>query len=237
MPRWRVFLYLISQFNFRQKLPRTSQTFWLIVIMVALLCWHWQLLLATLGGVLVMQAIYFFPRYHWRSLISYWESWRSSSHRQFSLAVFGGGVASVVVYFLSSIFAKTDNPWLATGVIFQGLLSIVTCLLLVWQLFTKNNYQYQSNWEQWLIDLTSTEALKRLIAVRELSNLAQRKQLNATELVQLREYLQLMLSVETEVVVRQAILTSLETVFKVNLNIPLQMPLNVKINPFSIYQR
>ncbi len=216
---------------------RPSPTFWLIVIMVALLCWHWQLLLATLVGILVMEGVYLFPRYHWRHLLSGWQYWRNSPYRQFILAVFAGGVTSVLVYLLSSILAKTDNPWLATGVILQGLLSLVTCLLLVWQLVNKNNYQTHANWQKWVNDLTASEPLKRLIAVGELTNLAERKELDPTELLQLREYFQLMLAVETEVVIRQAILTSWEKTFNVNLNIPLQMPLKVKVNSFSIDQR
>lgn len=195
--------------------------------MVALLCWHWQLLLATLGGVLVMQAIYFFPRWNWRKIIRDWEYLATNSNRQFSLAVFGGGIASLIVYLLSSLFAKTDNPWLATGVICQALVSLASFLLLVWQLLTKNSYQSQTKWEKSITDLTAVEPLKRLIAIGELTNLAKGKQLNTTELAQLREYLQLMLSVETEPIIRQAIATSLETFFNVNLNIPLQMPLKV----------
>jgi len=230
--RWRLFLYQISQVDFRRR-----QTFWSVAVMVALLCWHWQLLLATLGGVLVMQAIYFFPRGNWRGLLNYCKYLQNNSNNQFNLAVVGGGIASLVFYLLSYILVETDNPWLVTGIIWQSLLSLLTFILLVWQLLQKNPHQYLTKWEKCLNDLTSTEPLKRLIAVRELTNLAKIKQLNSTQLAQLREYFQLMLSGETEPLICQAILTSLETVIDVNRNIPLQIPLKFKLGNFYVQQR
>lgn len=204
---------------------------------VALLCWHWQLLLATLAGVSLMQAIYLSSGWNWQNWLQNWEKLTTHSNRRFGLAVGGGGLTAIIVYLFSSIFAHTQNRWLAFGLILQTLLSLVTVVLLVWQLLSRKNHRQDLTWQRWLMDLTDLDPLKRLIAVRQLLSLAKDQQLNTTQLEQLREYLQLMLSVETEPLIRQAILTNFQTFLNSPVNIPLQMPLNFKANSFDHHQR
>jgi hypothetical protein len=226
--KWKLNLYFFSQ--------RRVKTFFLVVAMVAMLCWHWQLLLATLSGVLIMRAIYLAPHWNWQIIKHYWEYIQESSNRQFSLAVCGGTMGSLIVYYFSSLLVKSENPWLASSIILQTLLSLFTLTFLVGQFLTRKKNQQLSQWEESLNNLTSLNPLKRLIAVRQLHDLAEKKQLNPSQLQQLREYFQLMMLVETEPLIKQVISTSLETNFPVSLNIPLQIPsLKLKKSFFSHY--
>ncbi|ELR99622.1 hypothetical protein GLO73106DRAFT_00034740 [Gloeocapsa sp. PCC 73106] len=200
-----------------------------------MLCWHWQLLLATLAGLSIMQAIYLIPSWNWRHWAQNWANYwtKRGSNRRFSLAVLGGGITAIMVYGFSCIFATVENHWLATGIVLQVLLSLLSFVLLLWQFLNRKSHLHETIWQKWLIDLTDLDPLKRLIAVRQLTNLAGEKKLDGTQLLQLREYLELMLLTETEPLIRQAILTG----FTVPVNIPLQMPLKFKTSSFSGNQR
>lgn len=139
--------------------------------------------------------------YHWRRFLT-------GSNRQLGIAVGSGGIGALSTYIAASIWADSENRWLATSTILQGFGTLIIILLLLWHILTirANRDEYQL--EELLQDLTAQEPLKRLIAVRQLTHLVNNSGLSRHELL---EYFRLMLSQEQEPVIREAVLDGLQT--------------------------
>ena len=216
---------------------------WLIIIsgLTILLMWNWKLVLATLAGIGVMFGIYFLPTQNWQNYWSKLYHFATSSQRQLTLAVVSGGVAALITYMVTSIWVNTENRWLATGVILQGLGTLLTIVLLVWQIAASRWTHQETKLDQLLEDLTHPKSLKRLMAVRKLTRLVYKNSLNQVHHIQCAQYLQVMLSQEEDKIIRQAILDALEIIGQSK---PLheihekstlvQVPVNLKYKPVQI---
>jgi hypothetical protein len=181
---------------------------WLLCLLglIVLLFWNWKLLLATVTGVGAMLVVYLLQGWNWQV---YWASIQrffQSSHRQFTLAVGGGGVAALLTYMAASIWADSENRWLAAGAIFQGLGTLLTLLLLGWQIVDRGDRDRESQFDRLLGELTQTDPLKRAIAVRQLTRLASQERLSPSDRDRLTEYFHFMLSRESEKFVREALI-------------------------------
>ena len=187
---------------------------WLIIIsgLTILLMWNCKLVLATLAGIGVMFGIYFLPTQNWQNYWSKLYNFATSSQRQLTLAVGSGGVAALVTYMVTSIWANTENRWLAAGVILQGFGTLLTIALLVWQIIASRWTHQETKLDQLLEDLTHPKSLKRLMAVRKLTRLVYKNSLNQVHHIQCAQYLQVMLSQEEDKIIRQAILDALEII-------------------------
>ena len=123
----------------------------------------------------------------------------------------GSGVfAAINTYIASTIYSEAENPWLAVGNIFQGLTSLLTFVLLTWFFVSRGNRHSESEFERLLGGLTSENDLKRLMAIRKLTHFAQRHQFSLHYQEQLNEYFRLMLLRETEPMLQEALLDSLQ---------------------------
>ena len=150
-----------------------------------------------------------------RDLSNYWHFWRkflSGSNRKLLIAVASGGFASFSTYLAASIWTHLENRWLATGTILQGLGTLIIMSLLSWHIFGQNERSNEAKLESYLADLTHTDPLKRLIALRYLSQKSHHP---------LTEHYRLMLSQETQPIVREALLDILA---QVSAPVPLQVP-------------
>lgn len=195
--------------------------------------WNSKLLFSTALAVGVMAWVY-----HLRELPINFQGWNwyrrlEPSQRQLFLTV-GSGVSSCIFFYLSlSLWTSAESPEMALSLIGQnlGILGILSLILWQWYQQKYNNVQSQLN--QWLGDLTQDNPLKRLIAVRQITDSfqhspqrsgnrqllleAQRWQplptlqsfqgINQTHIV---EYFQLMLYQENEPLVREALLEGLQ---------------------------
>lgn len=185
---------------------------WLAIaaLTVAMLIWNWQLLLATATGAIVMSLVYVMHEWDWQALVTDLRNSLNTPHRQFTLAAISGGVATVSTYMSVSIWQDADSHWLAAGAILQGLGTLATLILLAWQIIGwQANYQ-ESQLEQLLNDLTSSDSLKRLIAVRRLPRALKRTSQEVYSPTAVAEYLQLLLTREQESVIREAAFDSLQ---------------------------
>lgn len=219
-----------------QKLNQSRQLYYCLFAIAFLLCWNWPLLLATLTFSVTIQLIYRCFNWNWENIFQYWRKLQEGEYRKFTLAVFIGGLASLAVYIVSYIFVSIDNFWLALGIILQGGISLLTCLLLAGQLLLlrrdKNNYQI----DKWLGDLTAVEPLKRLIAVNRLISLVEKNRLSQGEIEELTEYFRLMLSYETDSLVKSAIVTGFKGKLTLKNYPPLKIPIELQSQPISLYK-
>lgn len=175
---------------------------------VTMILWNWKLVLATVAGVGLMVLVYLVQGWNWQVYWYHWRRFLTGSNRQLGIAVGSGGIGALSTYIAASIWADSENRWLATSTILQGFGTLIIILLLLWHILTirANRDEYQL--EELLQDLTAQEPLKRLIAVRQLTHLVNNSGLSRHELL---EYFRLMLSQEQEPVIREAVLHSLQT--------------------------
>ena len=226
--RWKQILYLILG---KSKVKLKRDRFWrkgswlFILAGVAIMfLWNWMLLMATVTGVGMMLLVYLIPG--WQRDWSNCQKYFSHLNRKLTLAVGSGGGAAFAIYMAASIWVDTENRWLAVGVILQFLATIITLALLLWHITTHQTTRHEVKYDQLLQDLTNIDPLKRLIAVRQLTNLVTNTRLSNNLRVSLLEYFRLMLSVETEPVIREAVLESLQIWGEFNNEPPLAMPIN-----------
>lgn len=182
-----------------------------LIIIVAMLFWNWKLLLALAVGILVMLVAYSIPQWNWQ--LSWLEIRRflNSANIRLALAVTSGGIATVISYIAAEIWVDSPSHWLAVATIVQGVGTLLTLILLVWQIFSLQGNREEEYFDQLLNNLTETDSLKRLLAVRKLAKFSTRKEVNLSVQKEVVECLGLLLSREEEVVIREAALNSLQT--------------------------
>jgi hypothetical protein len=206
---------------------------WLLALtlFVAMLFWNWKLLLATSTGVFIMLLVYLMQEWDWQVRWSELRRLFGGSNRQLTLAVGSGGIASLSTYMAISIWVESDSPWIGAGAIIQGLGTLITIILLVWQIINRQLRQDEAKLNNLLTDLTDNDPLKRLIAVRQLTQQIKDNQLERDQRRQITDYFGLMLSREQESVVRNALLDGIQVLDNTQMSAkggkPLQMPLTI----------
>lgn len=215
---WRQLIKQFPDFKVGSQKQRTLKRFsepgsilGFLTIVVTMLFWNWKLLLALAVGILVMLVAYSIPKWNWQ--LSWLEIGRflNSANSRLALAVTSGGIATVISYIAAEIWVDSPSHWLAVATIVQGVGTLLTLVLLVWQIFSLQGNREEEYFEQLLNNLTATDSLKRLIAVRQLAKFSTRKQVNPSVQKEVVECLGLLLSREEEAVIREAALNSLQT--------------------------
>jgi hypothetical protein len=215
---------------------------WLIAALgvAVMLLWNWKLVLATVAGVGLMLLVYFILGWNWQAYWSHWRQFFTGSQGKLTVAVGSGGLAALSTYIAASIWADSENRWLATGTILQGFGTVFTLLVLIWHVISDRGQRDEEKFEHLLQDLTTADPLKRLIAVRQLSNLANKPRLHQVYQPQLVEYFCLLLSREQEPVIREAVLKSLQRwgaqLPKVRSDRPVAIPLDLQRSPKRVYR-
>ncbi|MFS0515780.1 armadillo-type fold-containing protein [Nostoc sp. UIC 10607] len=181
-----------------------------LTIVVAMLLWNWKLLLALLIGVGVMVLVYSMQVWDWQLHWSKIRRFLNSSNRRLALAVISGGIATVSTYMAAAIWVDFHSSWIAAGAIVQGVGTLLTLILLVWQIVNFYENREEDNLDQLLVNLTEEDPLKRLIALRQLTKFISRKRVDSSVQQDIVECLQLLLSREEEVVIREAAFKSLQ---------------------------
>lgn len=202
---------------------------WLIGIvgLVVMLFWQGKLLLSTSIGVLVMLLIYQMQSWNWQAIWLELREFFGGANRQLTLAVLSGAIATLSTYMAVSIWLNASNPWLALGSILQGFGTLTVLLLLGWQVLSRQISRDEAYFNRLLADLTHTNTLKRLIAVRQITRIAldpRFERLRQGTMYwgqpvsserfsgrsQVAEYFRLMLGQESEASVREAVLDGLQ---------------------------
>ena len=181
------------------------------LLIFALLWWmNWKLLLATIVGIGLMSLCYLVQNSHWQRYCQKWRNFLVGSNRQLVLAVAAGASGAFCTYLAASVWADAENQWLATGSILQGLTSLTTLSLLLWTIWGKKNHDIETKVDLLLEDLSHSDRLKRLVAIRQLTRLLIGKRLSSEHYYQTIEYYRLMLSQSQPRVVKNALLESLD---------------------------
>jgi hypothetical protein len=177
---------------------------------IALLIWDWRLSLATGTGVGMMIFVYGLQQRSWQLPLAQLQRLLQSPYKPLVLAGLSGGVATLTTYMATAIWQESPSPWLASGLILQGCGTLAVLILLTWLLLNRQHRQDQTHFDAIVADLTESDVLKRLIAVRQLSRFSREALLDSTHKRIVNEYFQLLLAQEQEVLVRDAVLDGLQ---------------------------
>lgn len=238
-------LVLVKGRAFKQLYPQRFRGpgGWLVGLtgIVAMLFWNWKLLLATGSGVFVMLLVYLMQEWDWQL---YWSSlgrFFSGSTRQLTIAVGSGGIATFSTYLAVSIWVDSDSSWIAAGAILQGFATLATLILLVWQIINSQASRDEMNRDQMLSDLTDADPVKRLLAVRQLTNWGLDHRLPPSLRRVVADCFRLMLSREQEAVIRDAVLDGLQVLDNNQMlgkgAKPFQVPIELKQSAVKVHRQ
>lgn len=201
-----------------------------ILLFAILWLLNWKLFLATSVGILLMASSYIVQNSHWQRYCDQWQRFLRGSNRQLLLAVMGGATGAFCTYLAASVWVDAENQWLATGAIIQGLATLSTLGILGWSVWGQKATNLETKMEDSLINLSHSNSLKRLIAIRQLTRILTNNRLHSEYYWQAIEYFRLMLSEPQVQIVRNALLESLDTLggekvlkHRTPVNIPLKL--------------
>ncbi|ALB39283.1 armadillo-type fold-containing protein [Anabaena sp. WA102] len=204
----------------------------LLTIIVAMLLWSWQLLLALVVGIGMMVFTYSVQKWNWQLRWLEIRKLMSSTNSRLAYAIASGGIATVITYMASAIWVDAPSHWLAAGAIVQGMGTLLTLILLVWQIFSFQGNREEDYLDQLLNNLTEKDSLKRLLSIRQLNKLITRQRVDTVIQQDIGECLQLLLSQEQEVMIREAALDCLQNLTGLQVLKPIQakvfMPISAK---------
>ncbi|MEG3899722.1 MULTISPECIES: hypothetical protein [unclassified Microcoleus] len=193
---------------------------WLAVVSLAAV-WAWwnsQLLFSTGLGIAAMMVVYRGQSRDWQLLRSNLEQFWDGPNRRFVLAVGTGGMATLGAYMSLAIWADSSSHWTALSLILQNFGTIAIAGLLLRQALSLGASKDEATLDRILADLTDADPVKRLIAVRQMTDLVNKGEFGPVSSVKsliarsrAAECFRLMLSREPEALVRNALLEGLET--------------------------
>jgi hypothetical protein len=221
-------LHVADSRGFRQ-LSRFSKQDWLspqqlwgTVILVALLIWNWQLVMALAVGAVVLVSIYLAQQGQWKIPKIDWRWMWTGANRSLTLAIASGSIAAFSAYITTGIWFEAEQSWLALGIILQGFGTLAILLLLTWQTlnqqFKPAGFRDDQRLDDLLGHLSDADPLKRLIAVRQITQKLQAETLaedsptlTSMPPAYMADCFRLMLNRETEPSVCSALLDGLQS--------------------------
>ncbi|MCY7276613.1 MAG: hypothetical protein LH702_23485 [Phormidesmis sp. CAN_BIN44] len=185
---------------------------WLLITggTIGLLFWNGRLVVATGAGIAVMMLVYLSQDGNWKAPWSDVQKFLQGWNQTFLLAVTSGSAATFGTYLAASLWAEVGSPWIATGMILQQTATIGTLGFLIWQMLNRQESCPITRFNQILDDLTDGDPLKRLIAVRRMTDSIE-QQSDRAQKRQMADYLRVMLSREEDPIVRDALLEGLQS--------------------------
>jgi hypothetical protein len=214
---------VVSSAFLKWLLPRLSRSKGGLAAFTLAAVWGWwnsQLLLSTGLGIAAMMLVYRGQSGEWQLLRSKAEQFWQSPNRRLVLAVGAGGIATLGAYMSLAIWADSESHWMALSLILQNFGTIAIAGLLLRQALSlgSSKDEDEAALDRILGDLTDADPVKRLIAVRQMTDLVNQGGFNRVTSVKswsardrAAECFRLMLSREPEAIVRNAILEGLQT--------------------------
>ena len=128
--RWGLDLNIaISRPRNIQSLSSPGTVLGILTVMMAMLLWNWQLLLALVMGVVVMFLVHSMYKWNWQVYLTQLGNFFRSPHSRLILAVGSGGIATLSAYTAAAISVDAHSAWIAIGAIIQGVATLLTVVL------------------------------------------------------------------------------------------------------------
>lgn len=175
---------------------------------------EWRLMLATGLGVGSMRLVYWLLTHHQELQAKQWHQFFSGPQGRLTIAGGGGGLTAVGTYMATMVWSEVENPWLATGIILQGLGSLATVGLLLWQrrkvAAPKLLTAPVSDFDRCLHYLAHGDRLQKLIALRQLQQWQNQPSPDSPNPRELALYLQAFLDIEQDLALQRVALHLLQ---------------------------
>ncbi len=172
----------------------------------ALILWRWNgaltlaLFLSGGGSYLLHHLLQQKKQIPWRTV----RQWLNSPQAPLALSV-GAGVALLVVsYSALAIGQDLNSPWLALVLLTQEMSIALVLGLAIWLMLSRQSTPVHF-FDRCVAGMLHRDELRRLMAVRQLTDLAIQDELSPRERSHALDYLQLLARKETEPLVNQAI--------------------------------
>lgn len=213
---------LVSSTFIKWLLERLSRSKSWVAVLTVTAVWGWwngELLSSTVAGIGVMLLVYRAQFWNWQLVRSNFEQFWDGPNRRLVLAVASGGIATLATYISLAIWADSESHWMAAIAIFQNLGIIALVALLLRQAWHRpaSKDEDEAVLDRILASLTDTDPVKRLIAVRQITNLVNDRgfgppssRIRSIATSHAADCFRLMLSREPEAIVRNALLESLQ---------------------------
>ncbi len=175
---------------------------------------EWRLMLATGLGVGGMRLVYWLLTHHQELQAKQWQQFFSGPQGRLTIASGGGGLTAIGTYMATMVWSEVENPWFATGIILQGLGSLATVGLLLWQrrkvTAPKLLTAPVSDFDRCLHYLAHGDRLQKLIALRQLQQWQNQENQDSPNPRELALYLQAFLDIEEDPALQRAALHLLQ---------------------------
>ncbi len=155
-------------------LERLTRSKGWLAILTLVAVWGWwnsQLLFSTGLGITAMMMVYRGQSQDWQLLQSRIEQFWDGPNRRFVVAVGTGSIATLGAYMSLAIWADSESHWIAASAILQNFGTIAIAGLLLRQGLNLGVSQDEAALDRLLADLTDADPVKRLIAVRQMTDL------------------------------------------------------------------
>ena len=169
--------------------------------------WDGKLVLATGAGLGSLAGVYWLLN---NPCPNPWQSCRrflNQSQGHLTLAAGTGGLASMGTYLAATAWAESEQKWLATGIVLNGLGTLLTLALVAWNGDRQNSEPDGDRLGRLFWQLAQSQGpLEKLVTLRQLKKYQLHYSLSEPEQEELREYLVLLLNQENDPRLREAIL-------------------------------
>lgn len=211
--------------QYSRKIEASKAWLLCLVLLVLLWIWNWTLVLSGGMGLAALVLVYLVQQGQWQLPQVNWQALWQPSNRALTLGLISGAIVCFSTYLTLAIWREAGGSWLAKGIILEGFGILAMGLLLLWQRIEQSLSHAAScdrNFDHWLNDLSDLDPLKRLIAVRRLTQSILQHSAAAASVdrppsalplsaAELADCFRLLLDRETEPIVCRALLSSLQT--------------------------
>lgn len=190
----------------------------LIVFLSMLLAWNWQLILATSLGILAMITVYAMQDWNWNVIMWRIQKFLQSPYRHLPISVISGTVTVFLTYSILSLWSNQPDHWFAVASILQLSATLAVLGLLGYQVLSQWLYRQRENIDQLVTQLTASDDLVRLMAIKNINQYLRENLIPIVQERAIADYCQVLLSRETEPIMREAIFETLESIQISNIN-------------------
>lgn len=191
------------------------------------------LIFASLGAIAFLFFIYNYQGVSFSSL-QVLSRFFQAHNRRFSLAVAGSGISAIALYISAKIWSEIDSHWLASAIIFQGLISSGTFALFGWYFYQQKNKQKKVKIESFEICinyLIAESPVQRLYGLNQLISLWETGKITPYQSKYMLDYLLVMKNNEKEPIVYNRLTEFLN---QISINSEPELSPKVKQKPLNI---
>ncbi len=177
----------------------------------AIALWRWNgalvlaLLMASSGSFALYRVLQQQKQFPWRSL----QQWLKGPQAPLILSFASGVALFILSYSALGIAQDLNSPWLALTMFTQEMGILMLLGLAIWSFTMQQTNGSALSFDRCVAGLLHKDALRRLMAVRQLAELATQNRLSPRERSQAGDYLQLLANTERDPLVRRGIQESL----------------------------